>query len=78
MGTESYLKMRTDLVQRLLLKIFNEIDEAEPLDSEKSVKPRVEFLLKTLLEYTFNLRIKTRSAEALPAHATRCKHLGSS
>ena len=58
LGNESGLKMRTDPSHRPFLEIFNEVDEADPLDREKSVEPRAEILLKMLLENALDFRIE--------------------
>jgi len=60
MGATSIMKMRTDLSERLILEIPNEIDEAEPLDSQKSVKPRGNLLLQMDLENSLHLSVESR------------------
>ena len=46
MGATNSMKMSADLSERLILEIPNEIDKAEPLDSQKSVKPRGKLLMQ--------------------------------
>ena len=57
MGATNSMKMRADLSERLILETPNELDEAEPLDSQKSVKPRGKLLLQMELENSFHLSV---------------------
>ena len=68
MGAKSSMKMRTDLSERLILKAPNEIDEAEPLDPQRSVKPRGKLLLQMDLEHSLHLSVESNQQG-------HCKHM---